>query len=58
MNLEPILHAGAREAFERGELIYWPDDTHWNPRGIEIAAREIARVFDLPASCGSPSAKD
>ena len=58
VNLEPVLHAAANEAFERGELIYWPDDTHWNPTGIEIAAHEIGRVLDVPASCGRSGAKD
>jgi hypothetical protein len=58
VNLEPVLHAAGREEFNKGELIYWPDDTHWNPRGIEISAREIVRVFDLPASCGPAPAKD
>ena len=58
VNLEPVLHAAANEAFERGELIYWPDDTHWNPRGIEIAVHEISRVLDVPASCGRSGAKD
>jgi hypothetical protein len=52
------LHAAARAAFKKGELIYWRDDTHWNPRGIEISAREIAQAFDLPASCGPASAMD
>lgn len=58
VNLEPALHAGAVEAFRRGELIYWPDDTHWNPAGIQIAAREISRAFDVPASCGRPKVGD
>jgi hypothetical protein len=58
VNLEPVLHAAANEAFERGELIYWPDDTHWNPRGIEIAAHEISRVLDVPACCDRSGAKD
>jgi hypothetical protein len=57
VNLEPVLHAASREELSSGELIYWPDDTHWNPTGIKISAREIARAFDLPASCGPAPAK-
>lgn len=58
VNLEPRLHAAAGEAFARGELIYWPDDTHWNPRGIEIAAGEISRGLDVPAACRERPAGD
>lgn len=25
----------------KGELLYWPDDTHWNDRGMETAAEAI-----------------
>jgi hypothetical protein len=51
LNLEPVLHRAAGEAFRSGELIYWTDDTHWNPRGIDVAARELGQAFDL---CGRP----
>lgn len=27
------------------ELLYWPDDTHWNPLGIEKAMTEAAKNF-------------
>jgi hypothetical protein len=58
VNLEPVLHGAAEQAMKKGELIYWPDDTHWNPAGIEVAAREISRGFDLPAACRRQPAKD
>ena len=58
VNLEPILHEAARAAMDKGEVIYWPDDTHWNPMGIEVTARAINRTFDLPATCLDPPAKD
>lgn len=36
-------------AFERaansGELLYYPFDSHWNIRGIEVAAEEISRYL-------------
>ena len=50
-DLEPVLHRAVGDAFRRGELIYWTDHTHWDPRGIDIAARELGRAFDL---CGRP----
>lgn len=38
-----------REAAARGELLYWPDDTHWNDAGMELAARLIgAEILALP----------
>jgi len=34
------------EAAARGELLYWPDDTHWNTRGMEMAASYIRAVLE------------
>ncbi|HMO50449.1 MAG TPA: hypothetical protein PKE26_06025 [Kiritimatiellia bacterium] len=34
-----------REAAARGELLYWPDDTHWNEAGMELAADVIAEAI-------------
>lgn len=28
-----------REEARKGHLLYWPDDTHWNSDGIDLAAR-------------------
>lgn len=37
-----------REAAEQGQLIYWRDDTHWNPHGIDIAVDIVwEQVEDL-----------
>lgn len=41
VNLLPAFQAAAR----RGEMIYWSDDTHWNERGLQIAAEEIVKVI-------------
>lgn len=48
--LEPRLHSigvpvvnllpAFRAAAAGGELLYWPDDTHWNERGIRLAAEQ------------------
>lgn len=38
VNLLPVFVA----ATERGERLYWRDDTHWNPSGIALAADAVA----------------
>jgi hypothetical protein len=43
VNLTAVFRARAAEALERGEYIYWLDDTHWNGAGTRVAAEEIAR---------------
>jgi hypothetical protein len=36
----------ASEAFlAKGELLWWPDDTHWNRNGIGVAARVVAETL-------------
>lgn len=30
-----------QERVSAGELLYWPDDTHWNENGIDVAARLV-----------------
>ncbi len=37
VNLLPVF----RERALFGELLYWADDTHWNPDGIGVAARAV-----------------
>jgi SGNH hydrolase-like domain, acetyltransferase AlgX len=32
---------------EAGREMYFPDDTHWNARGHDLAARELAKFLDL-----------
>jgi hypothetical protein len=45
VNLFEPLTAGATRAARRYQYLYWRDDTHWNPAGIAIAAREIAAAL-------------
>ena len=33
---------------DKGEVIYWPDDTHWTPMGIDVAARESTGPSTCP----------
>lgn len=35
----------AARGLERGEYLYWPDDTHWNARGVEAAADALWRIW-------------
>jgi hypothetical protein len=30
-----------RSAAREGSLLYWPDDTHWNSKGMELAAQQV-----------------
>ncbi len=41
MDLTPTLRAEATNALMQGEFVFWPDDTHWNHRGIHAAARAV-----------------
>jgi hypothetical protein len=50
VNLLPAFRAAAA----RGELLYWPDDTHWNDRGVEIASQEIAKEVLAAQARGVP----
>lgn len=41
-NLTDPLTRAADAALRNGELLWWRDDTHWNPAGIAVAARVVA----------------
>ncbi len=43
VNLAPAFRAAAARDLARGIYIYWRDDSHWNARGIALAATEIER---------------
>jgi hypothetical protein len=45
LDLTPILREKAEAALKKGEILYWPDDTHWNREGIRLAAEEIYKVW-------------
>ena len=42
VNLEPVLRRRAEQDLERGAYLYRRDDSHWNERGIVLAAEAIA----------------
>jgi hypothetical protein len=41
---EPLVQA-SDELLKKGELTWWPDDTHWNGNGIAVAARVVASTL-------------
>ncbi|MGH9659581.1 MAG: alginate O-acetyltransferase AlgX-related protein, partial [Bryobacteraceae bacterium] len=45
VNPTGALRREAAAALDRGEYLYWRDDTHWNAAGVRVAAREIARAL-------------
>jgi hypothetical protein len=54
VNPTRALERAAVSGLERHEYVYWRDDTHWNERGVAIAAEEIARaVPGLRQACAS-----
>jgi len=45
LNLEHVFIPEAEAALQRGELLYWPDDTHWNSNGTRLAAQALAQAL-------------
>ena len=45
VNLTPALRRAAADALTKNELVYHPDDTHWNALGIIAASEEIRRAL-------------
>ncbi len=41
VDLTPALVRAAASEYQQGRLLYWRDDTHWNAKGIRVAADEI-----------------
>lgn len=38
-----------QRATESGKVVYWRDDTHWNPLGAGLAARQLAGMLSVEA---------
>ncbi len=45
VDLTPALTEAATRGLERGEFIWWRDDTHWNRAGMAVAARIVAQTL-------------
>jgi len=55
-NLTAPMRRQADALRARGELLWWPDDTHWNGQGIAVAARIVAETLKEDAR-GARSAR-
>ena len=40
----PLTKENMRLFEKSGEMVFWTDDTHWNPKGIAVAARVLCGV--------------
>jgi hypothetical protein len=47
INLVDVFRERARQDYDKHQYLYWRDDVHWNPRGVELAAEEIAKRRSL-----------
>ncbi len=47
LDLTPELTQASRLHLAHGEYTFWRDDTHWNGRGIRVAARAIAERLEV-----------
>ncbi len=45
VNLAPLFRQKAAELASKKIYLYWPDDTHWTPLGISLAAGEISKIL-------------
>jgi hypothetical protein len=56
LDLKPSFVRESKPLFERtGDLLWWRDDSHWNARGHELAARLIHQELLVPAKrAGGP----
>lgn len=52
IDLSEAFYKAAEAGLATGQPIYWPDDTHWNPRGAALAADVVAEAIGplLPAT--------
>jgi hypothetical protein len=55
LNGLPLLRAAAAAGLASGNLVYWPDDAHWNPLGVETVASAAAPW--LAGLTGAPGVK-
>jgi hypothetical protein len=52
VNALPAFQTEAAKALDQGKLIYWSDDTHWNPDGIRLAMSLVAERLKREAPTG------
>jgi hypothetical protein len=45
VDLTDMLRAAAEDEIKKDSYVYWLDDTHWNPHGINLSARALANLI-------------
>jgi len=45
INIAPCLQEKAKQSFDHHQLIYLPDDTHWNAEGAECGVEALSSLF-------------
>jgi hypothetical protein len=45
VNATAALQQSAAEGIQDGRLLYWRDDTHWNPDGVRVAADQLQAQY-------------
>lgn len=59
LDLGPFFSAAGREWYDgSGELLFWPDDTHWNEKGQELAAAVVYERLLRPIREGRAIVED
>jgi hypothetical protein len=55
LDLKPQFATASRQLYEtRGEWLWWPDDSHWNPAGYRLAADLLHRFLQPTSSPDQP----
>jgi hypothetical protein len=52
LDLTPMMRERAAEDLARGEYVYWRDDTHWDGRGVSVAADAITHRWFSGGAAG------
>jgi lysophospholipase L1-like esterase len=46
LDLTPHLVSEAKSELNRGEMLWWRDDSHWNPEGHRVTARIVKETLN------------
>ena len=55
LNLTPLFRAAAVRELPQHGYLYWRDDTHWNPHGIQLAADALWNVIQETRAPSEPN---
>jgi hypothetical protein len=58
VDVTPLFAAQAAAGLPRHEYLYWRDDTHWNARGIRLAADAIWQEVRSTPAARTPAARN